>query len=54
MLCWTRSRVCGSTGGMYVCMLTEYADSSRARGMSGMDTNMTYSVKIEEDRVEIE
>lgn len=39
---------------MYVCMLTEYADSSRARGMSGMDTNMTYSVKIEEDRVEIE
>ena len=28
--------MCGSTGGMYVCMLTEYADGSRVRGMSGM------------------
>ena len=46
--------MCGSNDGMYVCMLPEYADGSRVRGMSGMDTNMAYSVKIDEDRVEME
>ena len=48
-------RVCGSNG--VVCMLSpEYADGDgRVRGMSGMDTNMIYSVKIariERHRVE--